>query len=137
MGSPHMTAALHLAWLVWTAIEVTLSSEFDYTSKWRTACYMRETQTTTDFVRVKNKAHNIMWADKIGELILYISCPHKLKLNPHSYQNIISSKKQQKKKKSSRRDLEEIQEVSLSVRVTQSAAMRLLNTSQSAISDSL
>lgn len=135
MGSPHMTAALNLAWLVWTAIEVTLSSEFDCTSKWRIACYKRETQKTTDFVRVKNKAHNIMWAGKIGELILYISCPHKLKLNPHSYQNIISSKK--KKKKGSRGDLEEIQEVSLSVRVTQSAAMRLLNTSQSAISDSL
>jgi len=60
---------------------------------------MRETQTTIDFVRVKNKAHNIMWADKIGELILYISSPHKLKLNPHSYQDIISIKKQKQKKR--------------------------------------
>lgn len=132
MGS-HMTAVLHLAWLVWTAWEVTLSSKFDCTSKWRIACYMRETQKTTDFVRVKNKAHNIMWGDKFLRLILYISCPHKLKLNPHNYEDIISRKKSGK---SSRRDIEEKQEVSLSVRVTQSAAMRLLNTSQSAISDS-
>lgn len=87
-------------------------------------CYIIK---TVMMLNIKNKCH--FFKNYITTLTK--SCHTYSWLPAHGYFR-------QKKQRclSSRRDMEEIQEVSHSVRVTQSAAMRLLNTSQSAISDS-